>query len=84
MEWTKKIQINRVKGSAVEKEEDILIIEYPFTIYLNDEEIITLLCSPKDLKPLSIGFLFSEGFIDNIDNIISIDIDENSEDGGEH
>lgn len=76
MEWTKNIDINRIKGNTVKKEEDILVIEYPFTIYLNDEEIITLLCSPKDLKELGVGFLFSEGFLDNIADLISIDIDE--------
>lgn len=76
MEGTKNIDIKRVKGDSVKKEEDILVIEYPFTIYLNEEEIITLLCSPKDLKALSIGFLFSEGFLDDIGDLISVDIDE--------
>lgn len=76
MEWTKNIEINRVKGPRVEMEEDIVVIEYPLTIYLNKEEIITILCSPKDLKELGVGFLFSEGFIDGEEDLISIDVDE--------
>lgn len=76
MKPTKDIDIIRVKDESITNEEDILIIEYPFTIYLNDEEIITLLCSPKSLKELTLGFLYSEGFIDDISTIEKIQIDE--------
>ena len=76
MKWIKNIEIARVKGETMRKEEDILIVEYPFTIFINQEEIITLLCSPMDLKELAIGFLFSEGFIDDMSNILDINIDE--------
>lgn len=68
--------INRIKGESVKKEEDILVIEYPLAIMVNDIEIITILCSPIDLKELGIGFLFSEGFLDNLDEIMSVDLDE--------
>jgi FdhD protein len=76
MNPTKNINILRVKGENLINEEDILVIEYPFTIYLNDEEIITLLCSPKSLKELTLGFLYSEGFIDDISNVENIQIEE--------
>ena len=73
---TKEVNILRIKGENTKEEEDILAIEYPFTIFLNDKEIITLLCSPKSLKDLTIGFLYSEGLIDNLANIEKIYIDE--------
>lgn len=76
LKTTKKINILRVKGELINEEEDILVIEYPFTIFLNDKEIITLLCTPKSLKELAVGFLYSEGFIDNLSNIEKIYIDE--------
>lgn len=76
MEDVKKINILKVKGDNNSKEEDIVIVEYPFTIFLNDEEVITLLCSPKSLKYLTIGFLESEGFINSITDITSLRIDE--------
>ena len=76
MNTTKTIDILRIKGESITKEEDILIIEYPFTIFLDDKEVITLLCSPKSLRELTIGFLYSEGFIDNMSNIEDISIDE--------
>ncbi len=76
MKWTKNTEILRVKGENIKSEEDILIVEYPFTVFLNGREIITMLCSPDKLKELSIGFLSSEGFIVDIEDLISIDIDE--------
>ncbi len=76
MKTTKEVQILRVRGNDISKEEDTLILEYPFTIFLDDNEVITLLCSPKSLEELAIGFLFSEGFIDDISNIEKTQIDE--------
>lgn len=76
MKPIKDMDILRIKGESITKEEDILVIEYPFTIFINDEEIITLLCSPKSLEELTIGFLYSEGFIDEISTIENINIDE--------
>ncbi|SCG84551.1 Protein fdhD homolog [Proteiniborus sp. DW1] len=76
MNDTKKVDIIRVKGDNILKEEDIVVSEYPFTIFINDEEFITLLCSPKSLKYLTVGFLYSEGFISSTSDIVNLKIDE--------
>jgi FdhD protein len=46
------------------------------TIFLNGQELVTMMCSPKDLKYLAVGFLVSEGLLSNIDEIKNIDVDE--------
>lgn len=76
MEDIKKINIVRIKGDSILEEEDIVVSEYPFTIFINDEEFITLLCSPKSLEYLTVGFLCSEGFISSTSDIISLKVDE--------
>ncbi|MCK9444327.1 MAG: formate dehydrogenase accessory sulfurtransferase FdhD [Tissierellaceae bacterium] len=76
MELIKNTAILRIKGQDINEEEDIVVVEYPFTIFINDKELITLLCSPGSLKELTIGFLYSEGLIDESTNVESIDIDE--------
>ncbi len=76
MDNTKKVDIFRVKGGEVFQEEDIVILEYPFTIFIDDKEIITLLCSPNSLEYLAVGFIYSEGFINSLSDIGSIRIDE--------
>lgn len=76
MKETQGIYIIRVKGNEIKREEDRVIIEYPFTLFIEDEEIITLLCSPSSLEYLALGFLYSEGFVDSLEDIKKIRIDE--------
>ncbi|MBI4656440.1 MAG: formate dehydrogenase accessory sulfurtransferase FdhD [Elusimicrobia bacterium] len=45
------------------KKNDWITEEIPLTINLNEKELVTLLCSPMDLKELVFGFLFTSGFI---------------------
>ncbi|WP_332693936.1 formate dehydrogenase accessory sulfurtransferase FdhD [Halalkalibacter lacteus] len=42
---------------------DEVAIEFPLTIYINQEEFATMVCSPRDLEEMVIGFLASEGVI---------------------
>lgn len=76
MDVTKKYIIQKYQNEEVDEVEDLVVCEYPLTIFLNDQEFITLLCSPKSLKNLSIGFLYSEGIIKSASDIDSINIDE--------
>ncbi len=50
--------------------------ELPLTIILNDLELVTLLCSPNDLRYLAAGFLYSEGLINSREEIKRITVDE--------
>ncbi|WP_126426333.1 formate dehydrogenase accessory sulfurtransferase FdhD [Brevibacillus marinus] len=43
--------------------DDEIAVEYPLTIFVNDEEFATVVCTPSDLDELVIGFLASEGVI---------------------
>lgn len=76
MEIIKKYNIMKIKGDYSDQVEDLVINEYPFTIFIDDEELITLLCTPKSLKELAIGFLYSESYIDSIETIDRIHLDE--------
>ncbi|NMB27573.1 MAG: formate dehydrogenase accessory sulfurtransferase FdhD [Tissierellia bacterium] len=76
MDNIKKCNIIRIKGEEILEEEDIVILEYPLTIFLNDEEIVTLLCSPSALKGLVVGFLYSENFIESFSDIQNMRIDK--------
>jgi FdhD protein len=56
--------------------EDIIIKEFPLTIVFNNQELVTLLCSPLDLDCLAVGYLSSEGFLHTKDEIKKIIVDE--------
>lgn len=50
--------------------------EFLFTIFLNGEELATLLCSPGNLDYLAVGFLVSEGLLENKNEIKKMEIDD--------
>lgn len=53
-----------------------VIREVPITIFLNDREVVTLLCLGDHLKSLTIGFLKSEGLISRPEDLKSVFVDE--------
>lgn len=71
-----KVAIHHVTADNKEIAEDIIVREYPLTIILNGQELVTLLCSPSDLKYLAIGFLFSEGLLKSKQDIKRVVVDE--------
>ncbi len=76
MSYIREYNILRINRDNQSEEKDVVVVETPFTIFINDKEIITLLCTPKSLEELSIGFIASEGFIDDVDDIKHISIDQ--------
>ena len=75
MSVTKEVVITKVWEDKMEEVEDTVVVEYPLTIFINEEEFITLLCSPEALEYLVVGFLASEGFIKDKNQIKSFRID---------
>jgi len=55
--------------------EDEIAVESPLTLFLNKKELVTILCTPKHLEEMVIGYLFNEHFIMKIDEIKSIYLD---------
>jgi FdhD protein len=60
---TIKLPVIKIRGEKRWQVEDTVVREVPITIYFNKEEIVTILCSPSQIKELTIGFLISEGFV---------------------
>jgi len=71
-----KIPVLRLTGESSSKIEDVVAREFPLTIILNNQELVTLLCSPKDLGYLAIGFLFSEGLLSSKAEIKKMMVDD--------
>lgn len=57
-------------------EDDEIVTEYPLTIFLNEEEFATIVCTPADLEEMVVGFLAAEGAIQSFAEIKQITIDE--------
>lgn len=67
-----EIDILRIDRDKKANFQDIVTDEVPLTIYLEDKELVTFLCSPDNLKELSLGFLYSAGLIHSMNDIEGI------------
>ena len=73
---TEKVSILKVTEDSSSNLEDVVAREFPLTIILNNQELVTLMCTPKDLNYLVAGFLFSEGLLATRDDIKQITVDD--------
>ncbi len=71
-------QISRVNSGA-KQVPDQVIIEKPISIDIDQVGQFTMICTPADLKALVIGFMFSEGMIGSIEDVVSISEPDNNE-----
>lgn len=62
---TKDFQCRRIHRTEDQTTPIKVAREVPLTILLNGQELVTLLCSPGNEKYLAVGFLASEGYIQN-------------------
>ena len=51
-------------------------VERPATLYLNDEELVTLQATPANLDDWAVGFLLGEGLIRSLSEIRRLTVDE--------
>ena len=73
---TETFDIIRIKENSKETVKDVVVEEVPLTIMVGEKELVTLLCTPSDLKDLATGFLFTSGIIKKGEDIKSIIIDQ--------
>lgn len=55
------------------------IQEIPLTIYLNEQEVVTLLCTGKDPASLAVGFLKSDGLLADRKELKALQIENESD-----
>ncbi len=59
----------RFVGDRAETVDAGVIGEIRFSILVDGRELVTLMCSPWQLQPLVVGFLYLEGLIDSLDDL---------------
>lgn len=64
--------IRLTDGAAVERLADQVVLEAPITVMVDKLGSFTIMATPSDLEVLAVGFIFSEGLIDDIDDVIDI------------
>jgi FdhD protein len=68
--------ILKISGSSVEGAVDEVASELPIRLVVNNEPLVTLLCTPAEIKELAVGFLLSEGLLRHSSSIRKLYVDE--------
>lgn len=76
MDKTLKCKVIKIEENIKSNRNELLVCEYPLTIFLNQKKIATLFCSPENLKELTLGFLITERLIREIEDVINFNLDE--------
>lgn len=71
-----KKAIMRYEDNEMRPYEDSIVTEFPVTIFLNEEEFATVVCTPEYIEDLVVGFLASEGVIRSYQDIKSLLVQE--------
>ncbi|WP_414051966.1 formate dehydrogenase accessory sulfurtransferase FdhD [Macrococcus animalis] len=73
--YQEKQIIKYIDGKLIQIE-DTIANEFPLTLYVNKEEFATIVCTPKYLRELALGFLASEGVIRKHRDIKNFHLDD--------
>ena len=77
MENAEKYTVSQYNDTGFKSSCEVLVTrEFPLTIILNNQELVTLLCSPTNVEYLAAGYLFAEGLIRDNSEIKNITTDE--------
>lgn len=69
---SENVDLLRIYSSgSIESIRDHVISEMPVTIMIDRVGSFTVMCTPSDIEALAIGFVFSEGMISSIDEVIN-------------
>ena len=71
--------VTEFTGSRFQEARVTAIQEVPLTIYLNGQEVVTLMSTGKSPKYLAVGFLKSDGLITDRKQLKSVQVEEEPE-----
>ncbi len=71
------LPVTVISDRGKEKKKDLVVREYPLSIVLNGNKLLTVICPTGDQRScdqrsLAVGHLFTQGFISGVDEIKEI------------
>ena len=70
------VPVFRLSGGSLTPELRGAICERELEIVVNNEPLVRLLCSAASLRELAFGFLYSEGVVGLLDDVVAFELDE--------
>jgi FdhD protein len=66
----------RLNGEQLEELTDQIAAEIPFALMINGQLLVTLVCTPTELDAMAVGFLLSEGILNDRASLLNLIVDE--------
>lgn len=76
MDLTENLKITRISRRKREKIKDIVVKEISLIIFRNGKRLKSLSCNPDKIKELALGFLYSQGKLNDLKDLKSLKWDE--------
>lgn len=76
MKTYEQYPVTRIRRELQENINDAVVTEFPLTIFLNENEFVTVICTPQYLLELAVGYLFSERIIGKTEDILASRIED--------
>jgi len=73
-----KVKKINLREKSVKFVDELIAVDVPVGIYVNDQHAVTLFSLPTQLKELGIGWLLSQAIVKSIDEIINVQVKENN------
>ncbi|UWG98811.1 formate dehydrogenase accessory sulfurtransferase FdhD [Dehalobacter sp. DCM] len=68
-------EVLKIDGPEMQVKAEQVVVEAALTVYLNNKEFVTLVCTPSQVEELVVGFLCSEGIISHFDELKKVTVD---------
>ncbi|MDI7741742.1 formate dehydrogenase accessory sulfurtransferase FdhD [Lysinibacillus fusiformis] len=72
MEKSVTREILRIENNQVKQVEDLVVTEYAVTVKINQQELVTMVCTPEHVEDMVMGYLASERIIRSFEDIEDI------------
>lgn len=66
------VQYRQYSSDGFEFVDADVIVETPVSLTVNGQVWLTFMCTPVDLEAMAVGFLFNEGVISSIDEVVDV------------
>ncbi|MEW6428805.1 MAG: formate dehydrogenase accessory sulfurtransferase FdhD [Thermodesulfobacteriota bacterium] len=76
MEASYPMPVIRIADGGEEELLDPVAAEIAFTLRVNGQVLVSLLCSPIELDAMAVGFLLSEGILSRRGDLLAVEVDE--------
>lgn len=69
----------RYGGNGCQQIEESVVREAPWTVHVNGQELVTLVCTPNKINFMALGFLAAEGLISSMEDVDLLRVCEEQE-----